>query len=98
MSTVENSHKSIVHELSQGSGYNCIFKHIWRVLGKYALKSSWIWTISKIVDGRDWGWYFIPNKNMDYRKDNWYEDQTLILSFENKDDMIQVMLQLATKS
>jgi hypothetical protein len=94
----EPSQSSFISVIPDGSGYNCIFRHKWRVLGKYALGSTWIPEIHKIVEDRGWGWHFIPHKNMDYRKDNWYEDQTLVLSFENKDDMIQAILQLDAKS
>ena len=98
MLTAETSQNSIIPVLPDGSGYNCIFKHNWRVHGKYALGSTWIWEISSIVEGRGWGWYFIPHKTMDYRKVNWYEDQTLVLSFQNKDDMVQAIFQLDAKS
>lgn len=99
MSTAEPLQQNrLLPDLSDGSGYNCIFKYNWRVIGKCALGSTWLWEISSIVDGRRWGWYFIPHKTMDYRKENWYEDQTLVLSFEDESDMIQAMLQLDTKS
>lgn len=98
MLTADHSQNKLIPDLSEGSGYNCIFKHNWRVLGKYALSSTWIWEISSIVGNRRWGWYFVPHKNMNYQRDNWYEDQTLVLSFEEESDMIQAVLQLNTKS
>lgn len=94
----EHSLSKLLPNLPEGSGYNCIFKNNWRVIGKYALGSNWLWEISSITEGRKWGWYFIPHETMDYRKDNWYENQTLVLSFEETSDMVQAMLQLDTKS
>lgn len=84
--------------MSDGSGYNCIFKYNWRVLGTCALPSTWINEINNIVAGRKWGWYFIPHKNMNYQDDNWYENQTLVLSFSEEIDMIQSILQINVKS
>jgi hypothetical protein len=98
MLMAEVSQNSLIPVLPDGSGYNCVFKFNWRVLSKYALDSRWIWEISTIVEGRGWGWYFIPHKTMDYLKANWYEDQILVLSFQDKDDMIQAIFQLDAKS
>ena len=94
----EASRNKIIPDLSEGSGYNCIFKYNWKVLGTCALPSTWIHEINTIVGDRKWGWYFIPHKNMDWRKDNWYEDQTLVLSFSEESDMIQSILQIDVKS
>ena len=41
-----------------------------------------------------WGWYFKPGKDMDYYSDEWYENQTLILCFENQWDLIHVKLRI----
>ena len=35
-----------------------------------------------------WGWHFIPHKNMQWEKDDWFKDQTLVISFSDKDDLI----------
>ncbi len=94
----EHSKNKIVSDMPEGSGYNCIFRHNWRVLGTCALPSTWIFKINSIVDGRGRGWYFIPHKNMAYTRENWYEDQTLVLSFSEEVDMIQTILQLDVKS
>ncbi len=95
---VEASENKIIPDLSSGSGYNCIFRYNWRVLGICALPSTWIYEINSIVGDRKWGWYFIPHKNMDYHADNWYENQTLVLSFSEESDMIQSILQIDVKS
>jgi hypothetical protein len=39
-----------------------------------------------------WGWYFIPHKNMRWEREDWYKDQTLILTFEDKHDLARCKL------
>lgn len=76
--------------LPDDCGYNCIYKHQWKTITN-ALPMTAINKIHSIVDKR-WGWHFIPHKNMDYSKEDWYENQTLILTFENKMDLILAKL------
>jgi hypothetical protein len=76
--------------LPDGSGYNKIYPYQWRT-NRYALPSGWIKQIGQLSTG-NWGWHFIPHKNMDYRKAEWYKDQTLFITFENQEDLIQVKL------
>ena len=47
--------------------------------------------IHSIVNKR-WGWYFTPHKNMDYSRQDWYKDQTLIITFESKMDLVLAKL------
>jgi hypothetical protein len=72
------------------SGYNKMYRHQWRT-NMCALPGHWIAQIEKLITG-NWGWHFIPHKNMDYRRENWYEDQTLFITFEKQEDLIQVRL------
>ena len=72
------------------SGYNKIYRHHWRT-NLWGLPSTWIDHIDSVVTGL-WGWHFTPHKNMDYRREKWYEDQTLVITFENYADLIQVKL------
>jgi hypothetical protein len=71
-------------------GYNKIFRNQWRT-NRYALPDLWVAQIDKVVTG-NWGWHFIPHKNIDYQRPNWYEDQTLVITFENQHDLVQVKL------
>lgn len=81
-----------VNNKTTDSGYNKIYMHQWRTTS-YGLPMHWIERIDCISEGK-WGWHFIPNKNMDYQRDDWYENQTLYLTFENQEDLIQVRLSL----
>ena len=78
----------------EGCGYNVICRYQWRTHTN-ALPMHVISIINRITDDRKWGWLFSPHKNMDYRRPNWYEDQTLILTFENCDDLVQAKLEVA---
>lgn len=71
-------------------GYNKIFKYQW-FTATNALPMSTIPVIQSFVTGR-WGWHFIPKPNMNYNLENWYENQNLVLSFENKEDLITIKL------
>jgi len=70
--------------------YNRIYRYQWRT-NMCALPGIWITQIEKLVTG-NWGWHFIPHKNMNYNRENWYEDQTLFITFENQDDLVQAKL------
>ncbi len=77
-------------ELPDGYGYNHIFKHQIKTR-TYGLSGSLIPQIHKLCEGK-WGWHFRPNKNMDYTRDDWYENQNCYLSFELETDLINVKL------
>ena len=79
-----------IGETEQNDGYNKIYRYQWRT-NKYALPSYWIDQINRIVHSK-WGWHFIPHKNIDYRRENWYEDQTLFITFEDEQDLVQAKL------
>ena len=74
------------YSLPDDCGYNKIYQHQWRTT-QYALPMSSTYAISNLVNGK-WGWHFLPHKNMDYSRENWFEDQTLVISFEDKMDLI----------
>lgn len=82
-----------MYTIPNDCGYNKIFKHSWKTT-EYAIPMTAIDKISKIVSGK-WGWHFIPNKNMNYTRQNWYEDQILYLTFENKFDLILCKLMIS---
>ena len=79
-------------DLPEGCGYNKIFEHQWRT-HVYALPLSAINLIKKIALDK-WGWHFIPHKNMQWEKEDWFKDQTLVLSFESKTDLITSKLNI----
>lgn len=74
------------YSLPDDCGYNKIYQYQWRTT-QYALPMTSTNKISNLVEGR-WGWHFLPHKNIDYSRENWFEDQTLIISFEKKMDLI----------
>lgn len=78
----------------EGCGYNFIFRHQWRTHTN-ALPMHVIGIIDRITEDRKWGWTFSPHKNMDYSRPNWYEDQTLILTFEDQSDLVQTKLEVS---
>jgi hypothetical protein len=77
-----------------GCGYNLIYRHQWRTHTN-ALPMHIISLIHKITEDRKWGWTFSPHKNMDYNSPNWYENQTLILTFEDQSDLVQTKLEVS---
>ena len=74
------------YSLPDDCGYNKIYQYQWRTT-QYAMPMTSTNNISNLVEGR-WGWHFLPHKNMDYSRENWFEDQTLVISFEKKMDLI----------
>jgi hypothetical protein len=78
----------------EGCGYNIIYRHQWRTHTN-TLPMHLIGLIDKITGDRRWGWTFSPHKNMNYNSPNWYENQTLILTFEDQADLIQTKLELS---
>lgn len=75
------------------SGYNKLYKHQW-VTSTNALPLTISEKLSKMCSKR-WGWHFIPHENMDYSRENWFQDQTLILTFESKWDLIHAKLRVS---
>lgn len=79
--------------LSDDCGYNKKFKHSYGI-GHYGIGMHCIQQIANICEDRLWGWYFVPTKKMDYSRQHWFEDQECFVSFENKQDLIQVILSI----
>jgi len=73
-------------ELPEDCGYNKVFTHDW-LTPVYGLSMSHIPVIHGICTGK-WGWHFKPHNDMDYNSAQWYEKQNLVLSFENKWDLV----------
>lgn len=93
---VETSRKRTVGDyikdgLPADCGYNQRFKHSYGI-GSYGIGMHCIQKIAEICDKRRWGWYFKPTEKMDYGRQDWYEDQECFISFESKQDLIQVIL------
>ena len=79
-------------KLPNDCGYNKIFKHNW-VTPVYGLSMSLIPTIHKLCR-KKWGWHFRPQQDIDYRSDQWYEKQNMVLSFDSQFDLIIVKLSI----
>ncbi len=77
-------------ELPEDCGYNFIYKFAWKTQTN-ALPMTAVNKIQNIVKKR-WGWHFRPHANMDYSKEDWYENQTLYLTFESKMDLVLAKL------
>lgn len=76
--------------------YNKIYRHQWRT-SVYALPQI-VWQKLDKICTKDWGYHFIPHAVMDYSRPNWYEDQTLYLTFQDYDDLINAKLSLDLKN
>lgn len=79
--------------LPKGYGYNHIFKYQWNCAPKYGLSGVAVEELKKICR-KKFGWHFLPHKNMNYSNEDWYKDQTLILTFESKWDLIHAKLRI----
>jgi len=80
-------------KLPDDIGYNNIYKYQWTTTTN-AIPMSAVTKIQNIVSKR-WGWHFIPHENMDYSRDDWFENQTLIVSFESKLDLVLTKLMIS---
>lgn len=81
--------------LPDDCGYNKIYKHQWKTFTN-ALPMTAVSEIHNLVRKR-WGWHFLPHKNMDYGREDWYKDQTLYLTFESKMDLILAKMLVSVK-
>ena len=73
-----------------GGQYNVHLEYNWRTHVN-ALPMSAKEYMDSICVGK-WGWYFIPHKNMVWHDEEWYKDQTLIITFEDKHDLARCKL------
>tara|TARA_Y100000389_G_C17069342_1_gene321209 strand:+ start:232 stop:507 length:276 start_codon:yes stop_codon:yes gene_type:complete len=80
-------------ELSEGYGYNKIFRHQWNCAPKHGLSMGAIVELKNLCF-KKFGWHFVPHRNMNYAEDDWYKNQTLILTFESKWDMVHAKLRV----
>lgn len=83
-----------IEDIEPDSGYNKIYKYQWRTRTN-SLPMHVLEIITKSTNGRRWGWFFMPHENMDYNSPNWYENQTLVLSFEDQADLVQAKLEVS---
>ena len=72
--------------------YNVIYRYAWKT-PVYALPQT-VWQKLDKLCVKEWGYHFIPHTNMDYTKPNWYEDQTLYITFEDKIDLLNAKLSI----
>ena len=90
-----NPDRSLDFELPDDCGYNKIYKYSWKT-PTYGLPMHVSNKIASMVTGR-WGWHFVPHENMDYNSDDWYENQTLVITFERKWDLVMCRLMISLK-
>ena len=83
----DNSNKS-----ADAGGYSKIYKHQWHTHVN-ALPMSAKTLMEKVCE-KKFGWHFIPHKTMKWERPDWYKDQTLVLSFESKTDLITSKLNI----
>ena len=81
---------------SNSERYNKIYRYQWRT-SVFALPQI-VWQKLDKLCVKDWGYHFIPHACMDYTRPNWYEDQTLYLTFQDYDDLVNAKLSIDLKN
>ena len=81
---------------SNSERYNKIYRYQWRT-SVFALPQI-VWQKLDKLCAKDWGYHFIPHACMDYTRPNWYEDQTLYLTFQDHDDLVNAKLSIDLKN
>jgi len=66
--------------------YNVHYDYTWKTSVASLPMTIVTWLEGVVED--EWGWYFIPHENMDYNRSDWYEDQTMCLTFNSIQDLI----------
>ena len=66
--------------------YNVHYDYTWKT-SVASLPMTIVNWLEGVVEDK-WGWYFIPHENMDYNRVDWYEDQTMCLTFKSVQDLI----------
>jgi len=75
---------------SKEGEYNKVYPHSWKT-NVNALPMNIKQFLDRTLEGA-YGWHFVPHKNMQWEKEDWYKDQTLYLTFELQQDLIQSKL------
>ena len=90
----DNSKEPKLNSVSplNGDGYNKIYKYQWHT-HVYAIPLTAIELMQNICE-KKFGWHFIPHRNMQYEKEDWFKDQTLVISFESQTDLITSKLNI----
>ena len=84
----------VVESVMTDGRYGVVFEHQWRT-HNYALSAHVMDALNSITGNRKWGWHFSPHQPIpDYTK-YWYKDQVLIITFEDRADLIQAKLEVA---
>ena len=80
--------------MPEDCGYNKVFQH------KYCLNAHGVpgGLIAEMITkcNHRFGWHFVAHSNMNYYRDDWYEDQTAYISFEDQVDLVNVVLSSRT--
>ena len=80
--------------IREDCGYNKIFQYEY-CLHAHGVPGNLIDEMVQKCDHR-FGWHFVAHDNMDYYSEDWYEDQTAYISFEDKLDLVNVVLSSKT--
>jgi len=80
-------------EIPQDCGYNKIYQYSWNCAPKHGINLVATQQLAKLCKKR-WGWHFVPHQDMDYNRDTWYERQDLVITFENKWDLVHAKLRI----
>ena len=75
--------------------YNVHYDYTWKTPVSSLPMTIVTWLEGVVED--EWGWYFIPHENMDYNRSDWYEDQTMCLTFNSIQDLILCKLSVVLK-
>lgn len=70
--------------------YNKVYPHKWKT-NVNALPMGIKVFLDDTLEG-SYGWHFVPHKGIDWQAEDWYKDQTLFLTFELQQDLIQSKL------
>lgn len=79
MTSAKNRY-NVIYQYKWKTPVNALPQTVWEKLDKLCLK--------------EWGYYFTPHANMDYTRQNWYENQTLYLTFEDEIDLLNAKLSI----
>ena len=81
-------------DMPDDCGYNKVYQYKY-CLNAHGVPGGLIAEMIGICDHK-FGWHFIPHANMDWSRENWYEDQTAYISFEDRADLVNVVLSSRT--
>lgn len=71
-------------------GYNWVYAHKF-CLNTHGVPGTLIELMNHVCQSK-WGWHFVAHDDMNYARDDWYENQTAYISFEDPIDLANVIL------